>query len=433
MKIVFCTTCKNRAEHLKKTLPKNLKDNPNSHFVVLDYGDSERLTKVFKPLRSNRLSIYRFEAGKFHMAHAKNMAARLAIRKGADILVTLDADNYTGKGFEDYIRDTMSKETGIFLCPLAIGKGHHSIRIKPRGVAGRLVIRSQDFVKAGGYDETYDTWRGEDVDLVARLRRMGLHPHTIDKKYLDCIMHQHGLRFKEYPHAQELYENDKVVARISLEKQTIVNYGKIGCGKVTRRNGTVLILDPIPTRIFGIGYHRTGTTSLAKAFDILGFDSFHFNSGDKARDIYEEMSEFGRSTTLERYYALCDSPMPILYKQLDKAYPGSKFILTVRDHNDWLESVEWLFSYKNPERWTWDRWPISNILHRVMYGRTDFEKAVMSDSYRKHNEQVVKYFSNRPHDLLVMDTNHPSWEELAGFLDQPVPPVPYPWNGRSNK
>ncbi len=355
----------------------------------------------------------------------------MAIRKGADIIVTLDADNYTNKGFEDYIEDSMTKENGIFMCPLSIGRGHHSIRIKPRGVAGRLVIRSQDFLKIGGYDESYDTWHGEDVDIVARLRRIGLHPKPIDRKHLDCITHLSGLRFKEYPHAQELYENDQVVARISKEKHTVVNYGKIGCGTVTRRNGTTLTLEPVPTRIFGIGYHRTGTTSLAKAFEILGFDTFHFDSGDKARDIYDEMIGLGKSITLERYYALCDSPIPILYKQLDEAYPNSKFILTVRDHNGWLESVEWLFSKKNPERWTWDKWPVSNILHRAMYGRTDFEKAVMSDSYHKHNEEVVRYFSDRPNDLLVMDTNNPSFEWLARFLGQPVPSVPYPWAGQS--
>jgi hypothetical protein len=417
-------------EHLKKTLPQNLKDNPNSHFVVLDYGDSRKLTHVFESLKSSRLSIYRFESDRFHMAHAKNMAARLAIRKGADVLVTLDADNFTGKGFEDFIRQAMTKEAGIFLCPLAIGRGHHSIRIRPRGVAGRLAVRAQDFLKLGGYDEHYDTWRGEDVDLVHRLRRIGLHPRPIDRKYLDCITHMAGLRFKEYPHARELYENDRVVAGISDEKHTVVNYGKIGCGTVARGNGTLIRLGPVPTRVFGIGYQRTGTTSLAKAFEIFGFDSFHFESGNKARDIYDEMLASGRSTTLERYYALCDSPIPLLYKQLDKAYPGSKFILTVRHEQRWLDSVAWLFSDKNPDRWTWDRWPISNRLHQALYGCTGFNAKAMFHSYRKHNEEVARYFSHRPHDLLVMDPERPSWEWLAGFLGQPVPNIPYPWKGQ---
>lgn len=430
MKIVFCTTCKHRGAHLKLTLPKNMADNPKSHFVVLDYGDSKELSDVFKSLHSDRLSIYRFEADKFHMAHAKNMAARLAIRKGADIIVTLDADNYTGQGFEDFIESEFEKFKGIFLCPLTIGHGHHSIRIRPRGVAGRLVIRAQDFIKAGGYDEKFDTWHGEDVDIVARLRRIGFHPRPIPKRYLNAITHLAGLRFKEYPGAQELYENDEVVQRISNEKHRIVNYGKIGCGTVSRRDKSRITLEPIPTRIFGIGFQRTGTTSLAKAFEIFGFDTFHFESGDKARDIWEEMKKYGSSPMLERYYALCDSPIPILYQQLDKAYPNSKFILTVREECGWLSSIQWLFSYKNPERWTWDKWPISNRLHEVMYGRCDFNKKAMLSAYRKHNKEVIEYFEHRPNDLLVIETNEPSLEKLAKFLGQTVPEVPYPWLGK---
>ena len=49
MKIVFCITCKNRAFHLKQTLPKNLAGNPKSMFVVLDYGTQDDLLIYLKP------------------------------------------------------------------------------------------------------------------------------------------------------------------------------------------------------------------------------------------------------------------------------------------------------------------------------------------------------------------------------------------------
>ena len=41
------------------------------------------------------------------MAHAKNMAHRLGIIEGADILCNLDADNFTGPGFASYIAEQM--------------------------------------------------------------------------------------------------------------------------------------------------------------------------------------------------------------------------------------------------------------------------------------------------------------------------------------
>ena len=86
MKIVFATTCKNRGAHLALTLPKNMADNPHSTFVVLDYGSDEDLSAIFEPLRCDRLRVYRHEAEHFRMAHAKNMAHRLALLEGADVI-----------------------------------------------------------------------------------------------------------------------------------------------------------------------------------------------------------------------------------------------------------------------------------------------------------------------------------------------------------
>lgn len=403
-----------------------MEDNPHSKFVVLDYGDKE-LSDILKPFKHHhRLSIYRYEADQFHMAHAKNMAPRLAIKDGADVVVTLDADNFTHKGFEDYIQLAIGK--GVFLCPFIVGHGGDSIRIAPRGVAGRLVIRAQEFIKIGGYDEQYDTWRGEDVDIVARLQRVGFDAESIPKQYLDAIKHMSGLRFKEYPHAAK-YETDEEVRAIKLKTNTVVNYGNFGCGEAIRSDGKKVQLDPLPTRIFGIGMQRTGTTSLAHAFRILGFDTFHFESGDKARDIWDEMTTFGSSRTLERYYALCDMPIPMLYKQLDKAYPNSKFILTIRDEDSWIKSMEWLFSDKNPDRWTWDKWPISHRMHQALYGTRHFNEKIMRKIYRRHNDEVIEYFKDRPNDLLVLWKH--SWDLLCPFLGQPVPKKPYPWKNPS--
>ena len=66
-------------------------------------------------------------------------------------------------------------ELGFFLCP-----DHYSIK---RFLMGRCAHSAdtpadwqsgvQDFVKMGGYDETFDTWRGEDIDIIARMQRIG--------------------------------------------------------------------------------------------------------------------------------------------------------------------------------------------------------------------------------------------------------------------
>jgi hypothetical protein len=57
VRVVFCTTVKNRAFHLANTLPKNLADNPKSKFVILDYGTEDDLFKI-PELKDERVSVY---------------------------------------------------------------------------------------------------------------------------------------------------------------------------------------------------------------------------------------------------------------------------------------------------------------------------------------------------------------------------------------
>jgi hypothetical protein len=113
---------------------------------------------------------------------------------------------------------------------------------------------------------------------------------------------------------------------------------------------------------------------------------------------------------------------------LDAAYPGSKFILTTRDESKWLESVRAHWSYeRNPHRWEWDTYPISNRLHQALYRRKSFDAAVFRERYWRHNWDVVEYFKDRPNDFLIMNVDAgDGWRELCGFLGKPVPGVPYP-------
>jgi hypothetical protein len=130
---------------------------------------------------------------------------------------------------------------------------------------------------------------------------------------------------------------------------------------------------------------------------------------------------------LEKSYALSDLPIPLLYRELDKAYPGSRFILTVRDESAWLESVRNHFSDRNPFRWEWDVHPFPNRIHKELYGRKTFDADVFLERYRRHNAEVVEYFKHRPKDLLVMQMDKGAgWLQICSFLGKPIPSAPYP-------
>jgi Sulfotransferase domain/N-terminal domain of galactosyltransferase len=428
--IVFCTTCKGRTQHIERTLPKNLADNqnyPNCKFLVLDYASQDNLLGYLllnhrKQMQSGRLVVYSHtETGPFKMAHAKNMAHRLGILEGADILVNLDADNFTEAGFAEYIAKEF-EQGEIFMWTRVIqGEGDRL----PKGSSGRIVVSSHAFLKAGGYDEKYATWGPDDKDFNARLRRFGIPAVEIDRQYINVILHTDRMRFREYPEVATITNEEQI--EVFEADNTVVNWGNVGCGTVLRNLDfqNPIELAPVPTRIFGIGMHKTGTTSLHAALKILGYDSAHWEDAHWAKRIWLEMSNEGRSRTLEKHYALSDLPITLLYEELDVAYPGSKFILTTRSEQGWLASVEahWKREH-NQFRGAWDRDPFTHKVHKLLYGQKGFNAELFLARFRQHNAEVLEYFKGR--DLLVMNIDRAGWPELCGALGKPIPPVPYP-------
>lgn len=436
-RIAFCITCKGRLGHLQQTLPKNLADNkdyPNAVFVLLSYGSKDGLDRYIyehhrHDIESGRLVFYKYtQPGPFRMAHAKNMAHRIGMMEGASVLVNLDADNFTGHGFAAYLNEKFANRSDMFMWSRMVREGLEKLG---RGVSGRIAVTRDQFLNVGGYDEKYATWGPDDKDFNTRLRRLQYVGEEIDRRYLNVILHNDKMRFREYPHIVNKPDDSCGPHQVDPHN-TVVNFGRIGCGVVYRNFMDLPIqISPVPTRIFGIGMHKTSTTSLHTALAILGYQSAHWKSAHWAKAIWNEMKADGRSLTLERSYALCDLPIPLLFKELDEAYPGSKFILTIRGEGEWLESVRKHWSPDNPFRSAWSKDPFTHKIHREIYGTKGFDSDVFLARYRKHNADVMEYFKHRENDLLVMDMSQGAgWYELCGFLVNRVPLVPYP---RSNE
>jgi Sulfotransferase domain/N-terminal domain of galactosyltransferase len=415
------------------TLPVNLASNSyeNCKFLLLDYNSEDGLLEYVwrehrEAIESGKLVVYSYpEAKKFNMAHAKNMAHRLGILEGADILVNLDADNYAPNEFAEYLADRFTKLAKHTLMWARMVKGDFA-----RGISGRMAYHRDAFIKVGGYDEQFNTWSPDDKDFNLRLRRLGYVPVEIEPKYLEAIRHNDKMRFREYKHVSSHYE-DARLETISDSDTTVVNWGRFGCGKVFKQEftelGIEISLEPIPTRIFGIGMHKTGTTSLHHALQILGYDSAHWENAHWAKAIWEEMTTWGKSHTIEKNYAISDLPIALLYKELDKAYPGSKFILTVRDEANWIDSIKKHWDANtNPFRKQWNHDPFTHRVHKELYGQKGFNAEIFLNRYRKHNQDVMDYFVTRE-DLLVLNVDQgEGFRELCKFLNTPMPKVRYP-------
>lgn len=170
-------------------------------------------------------------------------------------------------------------------------------------------------------------------------------------------------------------------------------------------------------RVFGIGFQKTATSSLGRALEQLGY-RVHGPFGWTQPDIRKTALKQAL-TIAASYDAVQDFPWALIYRELDDAYPGSKFILTLRDDEAWFASMMRHFGVRaTPMRaWAYDGIPYPRG-HKRHYIRR----------YNAHTKEVCDYFSDRPNDLLIMDiTQGDGWDILCPFLDCTRPDNTFPY------
>lgn len=165
------------------------------------------------------------------------------------------------------------------------------------------------------------------------------------------------------------------------------------------------------SKIFYIGLSRTGTTSLHYILKELGFKSGHY--------IWPLLNN--EWEVVNNYDALGDTPIPLIYKECDEKYPNSKFILTTRNKDKWLDSMKWMF---RDGRVIWN-WPLSlGNYHRSIYGTNWYNRKVLNKAFENYHIEVRDYFKNRPNEFLEINIDNGfNIEELCKFLEIPLKPV----------
>jgi len=175
-------------------------------------------------------------------------------------------------------------------------------------------------------------------------------------------------------------------------------------------------------KIFCIGLNKTGTISLHQALTALGFSSLHWG-GQASRTAVERAIREGRPLLeyLGDYDAYSDiQRLSTSFDVLDAQYPGSRFILTTRDVDGWIDSrrrhVE-----RNQER-----------KDRGQYEGTflEIEPERWREQYAEHHARVAAYFDGRDDMVVMRVTEGDGYDVLCPFLDVPVPATEFPWAHR---
>jgi hypothetical protein len=160
-------------------------------------------------------------------------------------------------------------------------------------------------------------------------------------------------------------------------------------------------------KVIGIGLPKTATSSLAGALNNNGIKTIHFGDGG-CEEIRQKMyNGIYKFDVLNNFQGVTNA-FEMVFPQVDKIYPGSKFIHTVRDKDAWLNSAEKHFvKYSSrPEH------------HLITYGSYKFNKDRFSFVYDSHLLMVKNYFNDRKNDVLTLDItkNNNYVYEVCSFL-----------------
>jgi len=182
-------------------------------------------------------------------------------------------------------------------------------------------------------------------------------------------------------------------------------------------------------KIFGIGFYKTGTTSLFEALRILGYSTVNGDTPDSypgADDGVTLIRQIDagdcRLPTFEMFDAFTDNPYFRIWREIHSMYPEARYILTTREESAWIASCVKFFHDRRirPMRvWMFGR--------HADPSKDDESRQAWLDAYREHNRAVREFFTTRPEQFLELDpTLEPGWDRLCAFLGAPIPSRPWP-------
>jgi Sulfotransferase domain len=182
-------------------------------------------------------------------------------------------------------------------------------------------------------------------------------------------------------------------------------------------------------KIFGLGFHKTGTSSLASALRKLGYHTIHGDprgswSGADEGLTLTKLIDSGKFQlpTFGLFDAFVDNPYFSIWLKLVDIFPDAKFILTLRDDTAWIESCINYYAGRRVR-------PMRAWMFGTHADPASSREArnIWLDRYRQHNDAVQAYFSGDNERLLTLNLcEGDGWTRICNFLRAPRPERPFP-------
>lgn len=180
--------------------------------------------------------------------------------------------------------------------------------------------------------------------------------------------------------------------------------------------------------VVGAGFGRTGTESMKRALETLGFGPrYHMYEVMPHKEryahwlsIYNDGADPCWDETFAGFRSTVDWPGQVYWLELAAHYPEAKTILTVRSSESWFSGIEKtiLPMFLDPE----GNPGLAKSIGREVFGDR-FDRESLIASYECNIAEVQASF--RPERLLTYEFGD-GWESLCVFLGVVVPEGVYP-------
>ena len=170
------------------------------------------------------------------------------------------------------------------------------------------------------------------------------------------------------------------------------------------------------TQVFIIGYNKTGTMTLHYFFQNNNIKSIHWDQGRIARKmkknyknkepLLKDYPDYYVFSDLEDYKKL-NYANEDYFKELYYQYPNSKFILNIRDVQNWIKS-------RNRHE---NSYYVIELCKLYGINKDTLNKKWITD-FNTHYKCVTEFFKNKTDKLLIFDIEKDSVDKIIKFLPE---------------
>lgn len=215
-------------------------------------------------------------------------------------------------------------------------------------------------------------------------------------------------------------------------------------------------------KVIGAGFGRTGTLSLKKSLEILGYKCHHMEEiiNKQQYHVFYKLLATPKKERIKKrlltnllcnsygYTATVDFPCAIFYDEILNENPSAKVILTVRDNAaTWYKSsINTIFkAYKLLDCWAiklfanyficrnkYERIGAKLVLDEIWLKFFEGEFENEQKTIGKYDDWIINVKKNVPSNQLLIFNVKEGWKPLCNFLGQKIPNCDYPHSNEYN-